>query len=220
MIQKSKSIQLLKKHFRKNKITTMPELLDLLNVTARMTIFRRLSELDHLSSYSHRGQYYTLPSVILFNNQGLYHYDVISFSKYGNLKKTIIKLIENSNSGYTHKQLKELLKLDLHDTLLILIKAKQLSRQKIDGHYIYFCASKADAKKQLAERKSTGILRRPNNEISKLLIIEILVSIIRSNQVDIDLVTILSDLKIRKIATTEDEVEQVLCQLHLKKTLD
>ena len=174
MMPKSESIQLLKKYFKKNKIATMPELLDLLSATVRMTIFRRLSELGYLSSYSHKGQYYTLPSVILYNNEGLYHYGIISFSKYGNLKKTIIKLVESSSSGYTHEQLKELLKLELHDTLLVLVNAKQLSRQKIDGRYSYFSVSKSDAKKQLAKRQSTGIARgRNNNEVSKLLIIKI-----------------------------------------------
>jgi len=220
MVSKSESIQLLKKHFKENKTATMSELLDLLGVTTRMSIFRRLSDLGYISSCSHKGQYYTLPSVIFFNSEGLYHYDKICFSQYGNLKKTIVKLVESSNFGYTHKELSEQLKLEVHDTLLVLINSHKLARQKINSQYVYFSNKKEYRRKQLTQRQSVGKLRKVNGDISKILIIEVLVSIIRANQLDIDTAIIISDLKMRDIVVTENEIEQVLLQFDLKKTPD
>jgi hypothetical protein len=220
MLPKSKSIQILKKYFKKNKIATMQELMNLLDTTNRMSIFRRLSDLGYISSYSHKGKYYTLPSLIKFNSVGLYHCNAIGFSQHGNLKKTIIKLVGSSVSGYTHKELEELLNLVVHDTLLLLVNAEQLSRQKINNHYVYLCIDKSRAKKQLSKRQVMGQARKSNSRISKILIIEILVAIIRTKQMNIDIATIISDLKARKIVTTKDEIEQILFQLDLKKTLD
>lgn len=220
MFSKSKSIQLLKKHFKKNKIATMPELFDLLGTTTRMSIFRRLSDLDYSSSYSHKGQYYTIPLITLFSSSGLRHYDTVGFSQYGNLKKTIIKLVENSMSGYTHKEFEEKLKLTVHDTLLVLIKTKQLTRQKINGCYVYFCINKACAKKQRAQRQNVGRLIQSDSKVSKILIIEVLVAIIRTKRINIDIDSIVFDLKTRKIAVTKNEIEQILLRFHLKKTPD
>jgi len=219
MLAKSESMRLLKKYFKKNKIATMSELFNLLGTTTRMSIFRRLSASGYISSYSHKGQYYTLPSMILFNSTGLYHSNTVGFSRYGNLKKTIIKLVESSISGYTHKELEEQLKLTVHDTLLLLVNAGELSRQKIDSHYVYLCIDKGCAKKQLAQRQSVEKPKKSNSRISKILIIEILAAIIRASQMNIDTAVIISDLKARKIVVTEDEIEQILFQLHLKKTL-
>ena len=45
-------------------IATLAQLKDALGTTGTMTVFRKLKALGYLSSYSHRGKYYTLPYVI------------------------------------------------------------------------------------------------------------------------------------------------------------
>ena len=40
------------------KIATMDAIKAVLNTQSRMTVFRRLSKLDYISSCSHRGKYY------------------------------------------------------------------------------------------------------------------------------------------------------------------
>ena len=45
--------------FERLRAVTMPEMKAALGTQADMTVFRKLASLDYLTSYSHRGQYYT-----------------------------------------------------------------------------------------------------------------------------------------------------------------
>ncbi|MBW1612866.1 MAG: hypothetical protein JRJ57_02585, partial [Deltaproteobacteria bacterium] len=47
-------------HLREKRIAPLEELKKALGTGARMTVFRVLRRLGYLSSYSHRGQFYTL----------------------------------------------------------------------------------------------------------------------------------------------------------------
>ena len=58
--------------FHQEKIVTLEQLQAALGNPARCTVFRKLGELEYLSSYSHRGKYYTLRSVARFTAQGLW----------------------------------------------------------------------------------------------------------------------------------------------------
>ena len=62
--------QALKRFFDKNKIATLDQLRQALGNPARCTVFRKLDQLHYLSSYSHRGKYYTLKSIAQFTEQG------------------------------------------------------------------------------------------------------------------------------------------------------
>ena len=62
--------RVLRTFFEKKRLAMLPEIYALLGTTSRMTVFRRLRELDYLSSFSHVGRYYTLPCVANFDPQG------------------------------------------------------------------------------------------------------------------------------------------------------
>jgi hypothetical protein len=49
--------QALRKHLRRHKIATLPELKNALGTATDLTVFRKLKLLDYLSSYTHRGRY-------------------------------------------------------------------------------------------------------------------------------------------------------------------
>ena len=53
----------LRKFLRSNKIATLPELKQALGTAVDTTVFRKLKEISYLSSYSHRGRYYTLAEI-------------------------------------------------------------------------------------------------------------------------------------------------------------
>ncbi len=56
------------------KITSLEELKAKLGTNVRMTVFRTLRRLGYLSSYSHRGQFYTLIQIPNFDELGLWSY--------------------------------------------------------------------------------------------------------------------------------------------------
>ena len=71
MIKQDAKKQLIKDFILQNKIVTLDEIKKHLNSNVTMTIMRKLNDLSYLSSYSHRGKYYTLGTVPRFSDQGL-----------------------------------------------------------------------------------------------------------------------------------------------------
>ncbi len=140
-------------YLKEKKIVSIEEIKTLLNTPARMTAFRKLSQLNYISSCSHSGKYYTLKRIARFNKNGIWKYNSVIFSKYGTLKKTIEALIENSSKGYSASELNGVLKIKVEDTLLELSKSKVIIRKKMSGVYIYFSASSILSKQQELNRK-------------------------------------------------------------------
>ena len=62
----------LRQLFRDRAILTMVELKAALETQVAMTVFRKLRPLSYLSSYSHRGKYYTLAEIARFDQLGLW----------------------------------------------------------------------------------------------------------------------------------------------------
>jgi hypothetical protein len=148
-IDKSKLEKLLKD----NKIATLPELKTALNTNSTMTIFRRLKELGYISSYSHRGKYYSLFDIADFDHYGLWSHQSVWFSKYGNLVETVKDFIDHSTAGYSAKELDNILYVEVKHALLNLYRNKRVDREKYDKVYVYFTSDKKRSKSQRLIRK-------------------------------------------------------------------
>src|SRR6266481_5969314 len=83
----------LREFLRSNTVATLPELKQALGTTVDTTVFRKLKELSYLSSYSHRGRYYTLAEIPQFDPQGLWSFQSVWFSRWGNLVNTVETLV-------------------------------------------------------------------------------------------------------------------------------
>lgn len=115
---------------------------------ATSTVLRKLRELDYLSSYSHRGSYYTLPSIPKFDERGLWRHLKVGFSKHGNLIATCHVLVEQSEAGMSAGQMDELLGVECKRALNQLYHGGKVTRRKFDGVYVYLAA---DSKRRRAQ---------------------------------------------------------------------
>ncbi len=155
MLNRQESIAVLGKHFRQKKIATIKDIMLLINAKNNMGVYRRLKEIDYVSSFSNSGMYYTLKTVTDFNSSGLSFINEVGFSLYGNLKQTLIHLIEESESGKTHQELEIQLKINLknslHNALLDLVRSKKISRIAPSNSHVYLYVSVHEnrAKKQI-----------------------------------------------------------------------
>jgi len=147
-------LQVLKRFFTKNKIATIAQLQEALGNPARCTVFRKLDQLHYLSSYSHRGKYYTLESIAQFNEQGLWSFRSVRFSRFGNLLNTAEAFVERSDAGYSAGELKDIVQVKTKHALAQLVGEKRLERKKFDSIYIYLSAQKQVADRQLKARKA------------------------------------------------------------------
>lgn len=73
------------------------------------TAQRRIKSFKAYTSYNCSGRYYTLPGIPRFDNVGLWTFKDARFSKYGNLKSTVIHLVNDSAYGFSYQDLCELL---------------------------------------------------------------------------------------------------------------
>ncbi len=146
-------IQIIKDLVLSNKVVTFNQIKECLNLS-RMTIIRRLRALSYLSSYSHKGKYYTLRSIPKFSEEGLWSYNSVYFSKFDTLINTCCHFANTSESGYSVKELNDKLHVNVKLSLIELYKRKELYREKCKGEYVYFNKHFPRKKQQLLIRYS------------------------------------------------------------------
>lgn len=133
----------------KNKgITTLNDLKMETGTSATMTLFRSMTRLGYLTSYSHRGAYYTLPGIPNFNCYGLWSCRDVKFSRFGNLMKTSSALVEQSDKGHTASELETLLQIDVNHALLKLTREGTIQRFKSGNAFVYTSADSGIRRKQ------------------------------------------------------------------------
>ena len=126
------------KPFSRKEVLTKAELLQACGCSA-MTAWRILHQQGYLTSYNRNAKYYTLSRIAQFDEQGLWSYREIRFSKWGTLPNTVLGQIELSAAGMTARQLEKILHIsNLKPTLTHLTRQGRLQRTKIAGALVYF----------------------------------------------------------------------------------
>jgi len=148
------SIQAIEKFLKHHKIATIDQLKTALGNPARCTVFRKLAELEYLSSYSHRGKYYTLRSIARFNALGLWDYRSVWFSRFGNLLDTAEAMVRSSEGGYTASELKEVLHVKTKHALTQLVRSGRIQREPFESVYVYLSGEEHIADKQRKVRNA------------------------------------------------------------------
>ena len=147
-------LQALKQFFDRYKIATLDQLREALGNPARCTVFRKLSDLHYLSSYSHRGKYYTLKSIARFSEQGLWSFRSVWFSRFGNLLQTCQAFVHHSEAGYSASELKDILQVKTKHALTKLVRDGRLARETFNSVYVYLSAQKDVGSRQIKARKA------------------------------------------------------------------
>lgn len=137
---------------QQHKIATLQEFKDSLGTTSTMTVFRKLKALGYRTSYSHRGQYYTLDEIAEFDDQGLWSCRSVWFSTDGNLLHTAKRLARESEAGFTAAELEHRLHVSTKEALLKLVRDRELYREKVSGVWVYVSVDRQRRRHQLLMR--------------------------------------------------------------------
>ncbi len=138
------------------KIATLAELKGSLGSSATMTVFRKLKALGYLTSYSHRGKYYTLAGIPRFDERGLWSYDGVWFSRDKNLLATAQRFVEKAEAGCTASELQDQLNVEVKEPLLQLYRRKRIDRDDLGGRYVYFSRDAGIGREQRLQREGRG----------------------------------------------------------------
>jgi hypothetical protein len=124
--------------FQQQKIITIDQLVELLTCSV-ITARRRLKKWKTYTSINQNGRYYTLPQIPVFDDNGLWKYRTVLFSKHGNLTQTIVAMIGASPKGLSAIQIADILDLPPNSSFISRIKnVLGIKREKHQGRFVYF----------------------------------------------------------------------------------
>ncbi len=163
--------------------------------TARL----KLKQWGAYTSYNQNGRYYAMSTAPRFDNNGLWHYKDIYFSRYGNLKNTIVQLVERSSSGLTGKEIGAFVRLDPRSFMHHFRNAGGIQREKPAGVYVYFSDNPVTYKQQ---RKSRSKLAHPAGEfVSDADVVMILSALIKHHGICLEEIMALPEIRMCKISS-------------------
>jgi len=204
--------------FKRRRMATLDDLRAALGTRSRTTVFRTLTAVGYLSSYSHRGRYYTLKRIPKFDSAGLWHHEGVGFSSRGTLVSTVTHLVRETPAGQTHEELQERLGLRVHDTLRKLVESKQLVRERVGSVYVYLDPRRGAT--QLEQRRFQIVQSQQpvTRGLDLRRVIDILVAKIRHPDQDAD--ALVAGLRRSGREVAHEDVEQVFKRYGLgKKTM-
>jgi len=167
------SAQTIANFIRSHIVVTLRQIQNAIGHGSRRTVFRKLAQLDYLSSYSHSGKYYTLVETAQFDEHGLWERNGIHFSRHGTLADTAEVLVSESSDGLYYSELEEITGVSCGDTLARLCVSARLVRKKIDGRYLYCAVDKDISELQFRARTAAVAAKLPrenrNEESGKMI---------------------------------------------------
>jgi hypothetical protein len=138
----------------RHRIATLGELKQALGTSVDITVFRKLKPLDYLTSYSHRGRYYTLREIAPCDDQGLWSQADVWFSRFGTLLATAEAFINRSPRGYFADELARAWHVEVQDARHQLAQQDRVSRQIVSGRYWYTAVDRTLQRGQLLTRRA------------------------------------------------------------------
>jgi hypothetical protein len=214
LLPPDESTQALERLFERQRVVDLDALLSVLKTSSRMSVFRRLAPLGHLTSYSHAGRFYTLGRIPSFDPHGLWQHQGVLFSSHGSLKTTVFQMVDQSAAGWTHEELRVQLRVRVHNTLLDLVREKRIQRETFAQVFLYLSAKPSRATAQREKRK---LLLPGSGEVEPFLVVEILVEVVHGARVVPDPVTVASRLASRGMKVSPEAVEAVYARHGLGK---
>ncbi|MBM4394823.1 MAG: hypothetical protein FJ087_03925 [Deltaproteobacteria bacterium] len=170
-----------RKLFRKHPVADLATLYEGLGTESRMTVFRRLRLVGYHTSYTDAGRYYTLSGIPQFDKLGLWFHGDVGFSRAGTLKETAAVQVEEAPTGVTHRELRDLLRVRVYNTLLDLERGGRIGRSRFRGRCLYVSANPERAAEQAARREELDrVLRDALRVVTDEEMLEVLAEALRA----------------------------------------
>ena len=125
------------KFVKKRKIATIPEI-KAIAPTSSSTIRRALKREGYVSSCNNQSSFYALKNELKFNKYGICIVRNVMFCEEGSLRKQIFNAVENSEAGFTSKEIVEIYGKSARNILCQLnVKGKVQRKSIFETHYYF-----------------------------------------------------------------------------------
>jgi hypothetical protein len=135
------------KKFQRLKVLTIEQLVGLLESSV-ITARRQLKKWRAYTSFNMNGRYYTLPGIPRFDENGIWKYQRILFSKYGTLAQTICRFIGRSERGLSARQIAQVVEVASNSSVFSrLHSVPGIRRERYQGRFVYFSDERYEEQK-------------------------------------------------------------------------
>lgn len=201
----------------KNTTMSLKQLRSELQDRPRSSLFRDLKKLDLISSYTHTGQYHALTRLAKFDEDGLWFFQDVGFSRYGTLKRSLVHVITHSQAGMTHRELRKLFRVEVQKPLTDLVGSNAVARQLLPSRIHVYLSVDETSVTQLERRLAIGDKALNVALPAESIRLEILVEVIRAPKRRLDEKGLGPLLRERGVLVKDEEVRTVLAYYDIKK---
>jgi hypothetical protein len=158
------------KRFQRLKVVTIEQLVDLLESSV-ITARRQLKKWKAYTSFNMNGRYYTLPWIPRFDENGIWKYQRMLFSKYGTLSQTICQLIGRSETGLSARQIAQVVEVASNSSVFSsLQRVAGIRRERQQGRFVYFSDERyQEQKAALCQRQQS---RLPSDAEAVMILVQ------------------------------------------------
>jgi len=208
---KKKNLHLkLSKLFKEKKCCTIEELSKSLDYSI-ISVRIYLKKIGYYSSFTHNNKWYTLKRIPSFDEQGLWFYKKIGFSKHGNLNQTILNFINRSSQGLSAKKISEIILQPCHSVLNMMYTKGKIDRINTKSGYVYLSI---DEKKR-AQQTDIVLKSKESPFPSDADAVQIFVKLIKNPDYTAD--ELVSSLKGKIITKNPESIKRLLRYHKLEK---
>ncbi len=205
----------LKEIFKESKVLTLDQVSKIRKCSIR-TVQRQFAELAVFRSYNKNSRYYTLTGIPKFNTDGIWGYRGILFSKSGDLRKTVQRLIADSEYGLSGNEIGDIVGLQPRSFMQHFREMDGVFREKYGGVYVYFSNDPTVYVRQSRKRSQICEMQK----ISDAVAVKLLVAYIKYPQLSAEELSVTLAQKNRCHISAAIIVNFLLFHDLLKKTPD
>lgn len=201
---------------RKFKVIKIKRLVEDLNCS-NWTLFNKLKGL-YYTSYNFKGQYITLKHIPIFDENGIWEYRQIRFSKRENVEKTICHIVDLSPAGISAGEIAETLQIRTHNQLLKCRRKGLLVSVQYGRNQVYYSPDEKTRKLQMETRETMvreSLTHMEQKTLSNKTIIDILLVMVKHHETKPEKIVHL--LKSAGKRVNERDVSWVINEYEIKK---
>ena len=198
---------------RKFKVIKIKRLVEDLNCS-NWTLFNKLKGLYH-TSYNFKGQYITLKDIPIFDENGIWEYRQVRFSKWENVEETIRHIVDRSPAGISAGEIAEILQIRTHNQLLKCRRKGLLVSVQYGRNQVYYSPDEKTRRHQIETRETMVRDSLKQKTPSNKTIIDVLLVMLKHNETKPEnLLDILTSMGKRK---NKNDVIWVINEYGIKK---
>ena len=174
------STESIRSFIEKRQVVTFDQLISKFQCSY-MSILRRKEELRYITSYNRYGAGMTLPTIPIFNEFNIWKCGDFLFSKWGDVKSTIVGIVDESSEGLYARDLQQILNIRVNNHLSMCVKENIVFKCLDFGHPVYFSTvdTTRDAQYRQREKRYNEERTVQSQPLSQDKIIKILLAIIK-----------------------------------------